>query len=408
MAGLCGEGAAVMSVLREVEGGLRPQGLPSRRLRDPLAGFPAVARILTLGKAAPGLAHAAARAFGSLPGLSYGVKGSEAPPAGWARLEGDHPSPSPGNAERTAEVRRWLEAGEGPLLVLISGGTSALLVEPAPPWSLSEKAVLLSELLRRGASIGEVNTVRVRLSRVKGGGLLSSTGGWPAATGIWSDVAAGSEEMVGSGPTLAWSTGRTAEAVLDRYGLRPPRPLPGPSPRRRAPAGPVFVLARALDLRKNLVLRLKAEGFSVAEVAVPEGRPAEDLAEALAERWHPSGGAGRRRALVGAGEAPVAAPEGGGAGGRCSHLAAAVALALRRRRKGLWAFAALATDGADGNGDGGAFTCFRCAPPSPLLEEALRAGNTAFLWRRAGGTVPRQPTGNNLRDLWALVETEGP
>jgi len=67
VAGLCGEGAAVMSVLREVEGGLRPQGLPSRRLRDPLAGFPAVARILTLGKAAPGLAHAAARACRDSP-----------------------------------------------------------------------------------------------------------------------------------------------------------------------------------------------------------------------------------------------------------------------------------------------------------------------------------------------------
>lgn len=408
MARLCGEGAAVMSVLRGVEREGHPRNLPERSLRDPLAGFPPVERVLTLGKAAAGLAHAAQRAFGPLPGLSYGVRGGGAPPAGWVRLEGDHPAPTPENAARTAEVRRWLESGRGPVLVLVSGGSSALLVEPVSPWELGEKADLLSALLRRGASIGEVNAVRVRLSRVKGGGLLSSVGDWPVATGIWSDVAAGAEAMTGSGPTLPWSSGRAAEAVLRRYGLRPPRPLPPPVPRRGAPEARTFVLARALDLRKSLARRLRSQGFSVAEAAVPEGLPAEELAGLLAERWRPCAGVGRRRALVGAGEAPVAAPAGGGAGGRCSHLAAAVALALQRRGKERWAFAALATDGADGTGDGGSFTCFRCAPPSPLLEEALGRGDTATLWRRAGGAVPREPSGNNLRDLWALVETEGP
>ncbi len=408
MAGLCESGGAVMSVLREVEEGARPGSLPTHRLLTPLAGFPAVIRILTLGKAAAGLAHAAERAFGSLPGLSYGVKGGGAPPAGWVSLEGDHPTPSPQNAERTAEVRRWLEAGEGPLLVLLSGGTSALLVEPSPPWDLAEKAGVVSELLRRGASIGEVNAVRVRLSRIKGGGLLSSTSGWPVATGIWSDVALGAEAMVGSGPTLPWSSGGSAEEILRRYSLAPPKPLPPPDPPPRKGAGPVFVLARPLDLRRSLAARLRRAGFVVTEVAVPEGRSAEGLAEVVAERWRVSTGGKRRRALVGVGEAPVAAPDGGGAGGRCSHLAAAVALALQRRGKSRWAFAALATDGADGTGDGGAFTCFRCAPAAPLLEEAIRRGNTAGLWRTVGGTVPRGATGNNLRDLWALVETEGP
>lgn len=408
MAGLCGSGGAVMSVLREVEEGLRPANLPARRLRDPVGGFPAVTRILTLGKAAAGLAHAAERAFGPLPGLSYGVKGGGSPPSGWVSLEGDHPTPSRENAERTAEVRRWMASREGPLLVLLSGGTSALLVEPVPPWDLAEKAGLVSELLRRGASIGEVNRVRVRLSRVKGGGLLSSASGWPVATGIWSDVASGAEAMVGSGPTLPWSSGGSAEEILRRYSLAPPKPLPPPAPHPEQGAGPVFVLARPLDLRRSLAARLRRAGFAVTEVAVPEGRSAEALAEGLAERWSASGEGRRRRALVGVGEAPVAAPPGGGAGGRCSHLVAAVALALHRRGKGRWAFAALATDGADGTGDGGAFTCRRCAPAPLLLQEALRRGDTASLWRTVGGAVPRGATGNNLRDLWALVETEGP
>jgi glycerate-2-kinase len=68
-----------------------------------------------------------------------------------------------------------------------------------------------------------------------------------------------------------------------------------------------------------------------------------------------------------------------------------------------WAFSALATDGVDGSGDGGAFTDHRRAPEALRLRDALAGGNTAALWRREGTSVPREPSGNNLRDLWVLV-----
>ena len=119
----------------------------------------------------------------------------------------------------------------------------------------------------------------------------------------------------------------------------------------------------------------------------------------------PSGPSRKPRALIGAGEAVVRVTSGGGRGGRCSHLAAAVALqAIRGKADGGWAFAALATDGVDGNAGGGAWVDSDSLPSEHALEKALGRFDTGTLWQKHGTALPLRPSGNNLRDLWVLVE----
>ncbi len=363
---------------------------------------PAPARILCLGKAAPALARAAASVWNGRAGMVYGTS-EEAVPEGFEVLWGDHPLSTRLNVENTRRLRAWLEAGSGPLLACVSGGGSALLVELAPPWTLREETDVVSALLAAGAPIRHVNVVRARLSRVKAGGLLASVGPWPVVTAVWSDVGPRDARLVSSGPTLPWRSAVTAESVLKRYGIDVPRSLPETAPPPGRSRDSWFVLCDALSVRKGLAGRFRASGYDAREVAVGEGESAWDLAERVARTFSRS----RSRhtlALVGAGEATVKALPGG-RGGRCSHLAAAVALALSHAKCGKhWAFAALATDGVDGTGGGGAFVDSGALPSEAHLKRALEATDTAVLWKEAGTLLPGRPTGNNLRDVWALVQ----
>ena len=396
-----GDGAALMSCLRGFVRDSHPARTAPRRLREGLEGFPNPSRILCLGKAAPALASAAAGLFPGVPGLVYGT--SEEPlPQGFDGLWGDHPLPTPGNEARSGQVLEWLARGSGPLLACVSGGSSALLEVPAPPWRLAHVTRVTEALLASGAPIGDINAARVRLSLLKGGGLLEAVGAFPVATAVLSDVGRGVWRLVGSAPTLPWRSKAQAEAVFARFGVGLPLALPPLRPRPRRPLDRSFLLDDAVGLRRRVAAGLRAKGWRVSEVAVPEGLSAESLARAMARRW----GRGRRgpSALVGAGEAPVDHRGRSGRGGRCSHLAAAAALALSRlEHPGPWAFAALATDGVDGTGGAGAFTDSRGVPAPERLEAALAAADTAPLWEAEGSLVPRRPSGNNLRDIWILA-----
>lgn len=393
----------VLSLLEEVE----PEGVARVKLAKSWTGTVPPERVLCLGKAAPALARAASGLWPGVRGLLYGVAPKGPPPEGFDALWGDHPVPTRENLGRTARVRRWLQEGQGPLLACVSGGTSSLLVEPRPPWTLAAKAALTEALLARGADIRDLNGVRARVSAVKCGGLRDSAGRWPVTTAIWSDVGPSSARLVGSGPTVAWSPGPGAESILRRYGLEPPLPLPASHAPPRTPCGDRwFVLFDALGLRTSCVARLREHGFTARAIPCAEGRSAKAVAEDLC-RGFAAARSRRPAALVGVGEPRVDPRGAGGAGGRCSHLAGELALALNREGMRGWAFAALATDGVDGNAGAGAWVDSASAPSQNDLRSALRAFATGDLWERNGSLVPRSPSGNNLRDLWVLVETGG-
>jgi glycerate 2-kinase len=387
-----------------IVGDVSPELVAGRAFREESWSAFSPSRILCVGKSAGGLARAAAARWPSVPGLVYSTV-SEEPPEGFQFLCGEHPFPTQENVERTAQVRRWLEAGAGPLLACISGGASSLLVEPRSPWTLEDKLDVTGRLWRGGATIRELNAVRASLSSVKAGGLLESVRDCRVRTAVWSDVGSRDGVLVGSAPTIPWKPSPPPLEVAARFGVALARPLP-----RRRRGGPRRtewqVIFDAAALRRRFAGRLRELGYRTSEFLQREGERAEELAARIARCWTLNAGRGLA-AVVGCGEAPVAVPPGSGRGGRCSHLAAAVALELGRAGSARrWAFAAMATDGVDGVEGAGAFVEAGACPSVARLRDALRRCDTASLWAEAGGLLPAAPTGNNLRDLWVLLELE--
>ena len=396
-------GRSLMSDLTDFLRAMAPETLCHGFLQELRGSAAEPARVFCLGKAAPGLALAASRIWPGLPGLVYGTTPPGDIPERYEALFGSHPIPTEANVQRTREVRRWLSEGSGPLLAVVSGGGSSLLVAPREPWTLDEKAALTASLLNAGASVRELNVVRARLSQVKAGGLLRHVRPWPVTTLIWSDVGPRDGRLVAGGPTVPWRRTVPAEAVLCKYALELRKPLPPLAPKPRMAEGDLAqVLCDAAAVRRAYARHLRTMGFAVKEILVPEGLGVEALSETFVRAF--MGWPGRRpRALVGAGEATVKA-KASGRGGRCSHLAAAVAKRmLKARSSRRWLFAAVATDGVDGGAGAGAWTDWEVVPCERELGEALESCDTGTLWEKAGTLAPRNPSGNNLRDVWVLV-----
>lgn len=128
------------------------------------------------------------------------------------------------DALRAALAIRQLAEGltaDDLLLVLISGGGSALLPAPIPPVTLEEKQMLTKLLAARGATIQELNTIRKALSHLKGGGLAQAAYPAQVVSLILSDVVGDPVEVIASGPTVA-STHSVQDClhILNHYGLR--------------------------------------------------------------------------------------------------------------------------------------------------------------------------------------------
>lgn len=186
--------------------------------------------VLGAGKAGAGMAAAIEHALGD--------ELVDAKVSGWVNVPADCVRPLRKivlHAARPAGVNEPTEAGVfgaekildlarslGPRdlgLVLISGGGSALLPAPIPEITLADKQAITRWLMESGASINELNVVRKRLSRIKGGGLARAAASAKSlVTLIISDVIGDPLDVIASGPTVAdTSTADEALAVLTRY-----------------------------------------------------------------------------------------------------------------------------------------------------------------------------------------------
>ncbi len=116
-------------------------------------------------------------------------------------------------------------------ITLISGGGSALLVAPPPGISLANKLAVTRHLSSSGASIHELNTVRKRLSRIKGGGLLRANNAGRMLTLVLSDVIGDPLDIIASGPTVA-DTAAPGDALAVLRKFDPNRTLPAAIHRR--------------------------------------------------------------------------------------------------------------------------------------------------------------------------------
>jgi glycerate 2-kinase len=320
-------------------------------------------------------------------------------PPGTRVLRGSHPLPDASS----------LQAGEALLaaagavterdsvLLLISGGGSALAEAPHPGLSLDDLRAVNQALLASGAPIEEMNCVRAHLSRLKGGGLaraLHAAGVRRARAFVAVDVPAGGVRAVSSGPAIGDpTTCADALALVRRYSL------PEAATRVREtlkPGAPEdFIEHEAIcDLRSPAREAARRGGARMLDS--PVRGTVEAFAEALA----------RERGFVCAsGELEVRVPPGSPAGGRDQHLALLMARALRGERGA--AFLAAGTDGRDGpTANAGARV------DSATWEEAERRGlqpakaladfDAARVLSALDLLIPARHTGAHAGDLFLL------
>ena len=342
--------------------------------------------------------------------------------AGVDPFVGGHPVPTAGSV---AAGRRALEiaasaAEDDVLVVLLSGGASALLEVPADGVSLDDLRAATDRLLRAGADIAALNAVRKHLSAIKGGRLAAAAAGRTLALAI-SDVVGDDLSVIASGPTVGDpTTYRDALGVLERFGgtrAFPPAvaavledgarggradtPKPSSASLARAATMVVGALGDALDgARREAMTR----GYDVQLEAAPVTGEARAAALGLFARLcRPSPAPGRPRCLLSGGETTVTVT-GSGRGGRNQELALALAAPLARRAAPALV-ASVGTDGIDGPTDAaGAIvdhTSAGRARAAGLGEpDAYLRNNDAYAFFRAlGDLVVTGPTGTNVGDL---------
>src|SRR3954463_11268310 len=185
---------------------------------------------LAAGKAAAAMAAAAERHYldelGIEPSLLSGVAttrhGHGVPTRRIKVIEAGHPVPDQAGLKGAEESLRLAEGAESGdlLLVLLSGGGSANWIAPVEGVSFAQKQQVTRALLRSGAPIGEVNTVRKHLSRIKGGRLARAGKLAEIVTLAISDVPYDDPTAIASGPTVADPTSLAdARALVKQYGL---------------------------------------------------------------------------------------------------------------------------------------------------------------------------------------------
>src|SRR5918992_3588886 len=186
--------------------------------------------VLAAGKAAGEMAKAAEELLGEKDsgGLVVTKDGHDPGPEDFETVFASHPEPDERSVEAARKVQELAESlGEDDLLLaLISGGASALLADPAPPIELADLKGLTGDLLKSGADIGEINTVRKHVSVLKGGGLVRLASPAPTAALLLSDVVGDEPSSIASGLTTPDPTTLDdARSVLRRYGIGPPESI---------------------------------------------------------------------------------------------------------------------------------------------------------------------------------------
>lgn len=375
--------------------------------------------VIGAGKAAAAMAAAVEETWGDTDGGIVVTRHGHGLPLRSLRLiEAGHPVPDEAGIEAglaALDLAASLEKNDT-LLVLLSGGGSALLAAPLPPLTLADKQDVTRGLVLSGAGIGEINCVRRHMSALKGGRLAACAHPARVLTLALSDVAGDDACAIASGPTVADpSTQRDAAHILLRHGIEVPDAIQQvladprletikPGDQRLASAD-FMIVARGADLvaaacdaaqalRLNtLVLGVNIEG-DARQVGIAHGE--------IARHMEPSGAP---LLLLSGGELTVKVT-GGGAGGPNREYLIALAEALQGHRH-IWALAA-DTDGVDGSdavagGWIGPDTLDRARMAGLDLRSLADMNDSARLFRTLGQEIVTGPTRTNVNDLRAIL-----
>ncbi len=386
--------------------------------------------ILAAGKAAGSMTPAAEAHYldtlridpARITGFAVARHGYGAPTRIIPMIEAGHPVPDEGSVQAAGRALE-LAHGAGPddlVLVLLSGGGSANWIAPAGELTLTEKQAITKTMLRSGATIQEINTVRKRLSLIKGGRLAKAAYPAPVLTLAVSDVPGDDPSIIASGPTVAdASTNADARAVIARHGIALPAsalallndpemetPKPGDVAMALAQLRIIARPAAAIEAASAACAALGYEPISLGADLEGEARAvaADQARRAMALKL-----AGRRAALISGGELTVTI-KGKGRGGPNQEFALALAIELA----GAAGISAISgdTDGTDGGGGAATDPAGAMVDPTTLARAlALGIDGNAMLddndstgfFEAIGDLLRPGPTLTNVNDCRVIL-----
>jgi glycerate 2-kinase len=321
---------------------------------------------LAAGKAAAAMSAAAERHYldelglapSRLTGLATTRHGHGVPTRRIKVIEAGHPVPDEAGLRGAEESLRLAEGANADdlLLVLLSGGGSANWIAPVEGVSFAQKQQVTRALLRSGAPIGEVNTVRKHLSRIKGGRLARAGRRAEIVTLAISDVPHDDPSAIASGPTVPDPTTLPdARAIVAKYRLAVDdairRALDDANNESCKPGDGAFaraqfdLIARPKASLEAAIAKAKDAGYAIVDLGADLEGEARSVAADHAQLALRARAEGKRVAILSGGELTVTV-RGQGRGGPNQEYALALA-GLLKNTSGISALAA-DTDGADG------------------------------------------------------------
>jgi hydroxypyruvate reductase len=371
--------------------------------------------VAAAGKAAASMALAVEKYFSSdVEGIAITRYGHGVPTRTIRVVEAGHPVPDEAGhaaAQELLERVKKLEKDDL-LLALLSGGGSSLLSLPAPGVSMTELKSITAQLLKSGATIQEINTVRKHLSAIAGGRLAAACRAQVIAL-IISDVTGDDPTHIASGPCAPDPTTiEDAKAVLAKYGIE----FRGPFSETPKPGDVVFskvknhVIAtahRSLEAAADIFRKRGVQPVILGDTITGEAAEVAKVMAALVREIQ-----GYQRpwktpvALISGGECSVTVRGEGGRGGRCAEFLLSLAVELEGMGK-VWAIAA-DTDGIDGTEDNaGAIVSpdtLERARRKGVDTKALLAGHDSYgFFSALGDLVVTGPTRTNVNDYRAIL-----
>jgi glycerate 2-kinase len=339
-----------------------------------------------------------------------------------------HPMPDQNGVEGTGQLLELVRRAKADDLIicLLSGGGSALLLKPAEGIALSEKQTVTGLLLRSGAAIHEINTIRKHLSSVKGGQLARIAHPATLISLVLSDVIGDPLDVISSGPTFPdSSTFQDSLKILQKYSITRHLPISvreflehgaeGRIPETPKPDDPVFEKTHHLIVANNtLALQAAADkaktlGYDTMILSgMIEGETQEAAkvhASILKEILHSANPLYPPACVISGGETTVTV-NGNGLGGRNQEFVLAGAIQIAGLSN-VVIFSA-GSDGTDGPTDAaGAIadgnTVFRAAEQTLDPEQYLRNNDSYHFFQGLNDLVKTGPTNTNVMDLRILL-----
>lgn len=375
--------------------------------------------VLGAGKASARMAEAVEAAWGPCEGFIITRYGYARPCDGIEIAEASHPVPDQAGVNAT---RRLLQIahGLGPddtVIMLISGGGSALLCAPADGLTLADKQALSEAMLASGMPIGDINGIRKELSAVKGGRLAAAVFPAKLRTLLISDVPGDDPGDIASGPTVGHS-GHSAQAIatLAQWGVTPPQAIADFLAAGGAPLSPADPRLAGVE---NIIIAAPSQSLdAAAEIARASGTEVRMLGDAIEGEARDlavsqaamavdiaSRGLDHPVLLLSGGECTVTR-RGDGIGGPNAEFTLAAAVALKGHPK--IHVLACDTDGVDGAAEvAGAIadpTTLALAEAKGISAAAQLAENNAHgFFDAIGAQIVTGPTMTNVNDFRAIL-----